>query len=69
VTSSAQNTDAPKESTPRSWVFWRGVSIFVIQFDTTSYLCHDPNCNHYRVAAHSSHYPGSSTVNVGLRCA
>lgn len=34
-----------------------------------SYLCHDSYCNRYRVAARSSNGPGSSTGNMGFRCA
>ncbi len=34
-----------------------------------SYLCHDSYCNRYRVAARSSNHPGSSTGNMGFRCA
>ncbi len=34
-----------------------------------SYLCHDSYCNRYRVAARSSNDPGSSTGNMGFRCA
>ena len=34
-----------------------------------SYLCHDSYCNRYRVAARSRNDPGSSSGNVGFRCA
>ena len=34
-----------------------------------SYLCHDSYCNRYRVAARSFNHPGSSTGNMGFRCA
>ncbi len=34
-----------------------------------SYLCHDSYCNRYRVAARSANQPGSSTGNMGFRCA
>ena len=34
-----------------------------------SYLCHDSYCNRYRVAARTSNDPGSSSGNVGFRCA
>lgn len=34
-----------------------------------SYLCHASYCKRYRVAARSSNTPGSSTGNMGFRCA
>ena len=34
-----------------------------------SYLCHASYCRRYRVAARSSNGPGSSTGNLGFRCA
>ena len=34
-----------------------------------SYLCHDSDCNRYRVAARSSNTAESSTGNIGFRCA
>ncbi|WP_458773683.1 formylglycine-generating enzyme family protein [Actinomadura fulvescens] len=34
-----------------------------------SYLCHDSYCNRYRVAARTANTPGSSSGNVGFRCA
>jgi formylglycine-generating enzyme required for sulfatase activity len=34
-----------------------------------SYLCHDSYCNRYRVSARSSNTPGSTTGNMGFRCA
>ncbi len=34
-----------------------------------SYLCHHSYCNRYRVAARTANTPGSSTGNMGFRCA
>ena len=34
-----------------------------------SYLCHDSYCRRYRVAARTGNTPGSSSGNVGFRCA
>nr|WP_245644576.1 SUMF1/EgtB/PvdO family nonheme iron enzyme [Nocardioides jensenii] len=34
-----------------------------------SYLCHDSDCNRYRVAARSSNTAESSSGNIGFRCA